>query len=167
MYAHKIKAEAAAAQHILRQLSATHDIDDETRQIVAESETDIVPAIEAAITRRAELAEMEAALKQRMDDLEARRHRMKLSIAAIDAALQMALEVTGQQRIEAAEATIYLQANPVSVIVTDPARIPAEFMRQRDPEPDKKAIKTALIGGEHIPGCELSNRIMSVRIKTR
>lgn len=167
MYVHKVKAEAAAAQHILRQLQATHDVDEDTRQIVTESETDLVPAIEAAIDRRAEVKEMMSAIQQRISDLDARLRRLQQSLKSIDSALQLALEATGQARIETAVATIYLQANPVSVVITDPARIPAELMRIPEPQPDKAAIKKKLQDGERVQGAELSNRMMSVRIKTR
>lgn len=33
--------------------------------------------------------------------------------------------------------------------------IPEEFLRYKDPEPDKKAISEALKAGEDVPGCEL------------
>ena len=33
--------------------------------------------------------------------------------------------------------------------------IPEEFLRYKDPEPDKKAISEALKAGQDVPGCEL------------
>lgn len=53
---------------------------------------------------------------------------------------------------------VALQDNPVSVVIHDPALIPADYMREQPPPPpapDKKLIAQALQDGFTVPGCEL------------
>jgi len=163
----KIKAEVATAENILRQLRQTHDIDDDMVSIVIEGETNLASVIDQAINRRNDLHSMIKAIDDRSNDLEARRYRYKMALIAIDSALLLALEATGQRKIETAESTIFLQASPPSVVITDETKIPAQWMRTKDPEPNKIEIKKALIKGDRIPGAELSNQFQTIRIKSR
>lgn len=40
--------------------------------------------------------------------------------------------------------------------------IPEEFLRFKDPEPDKKAIGDALKSGEYVPGCSLVDNVSMI-----
>lgn len=51
-----------------------------------------------------------------------------------------------------------------AVEVTDISKIPGEFLRYKDPEPNKTSIKQALKGGVEIPGAIL-NKNISIIIK--
>lgn len=69
--------------------------------------------------------------------------------------------------LEYPEFAVKVRDNPASVVVDDPAVVPAEFMRQPDPPPpapDKKAIKEALAAGQLVDGCRLE-RGQRVEIK--
>lgn len=58
----------------------------------------------------------------------------------------------------------YYHSDKVNV---DPLRlldIPDEYLRFKDPEPDKKAIKKAIKDGQTIPGCELVENV-TIQIK--
>lgn len=77
------------------------------------------------------------------------------------------MQATGITEIKQPAFTIRLRDNPVSVIVDDPALIPAEFMRQPEPpppSPDKKAIGEAIKAGRDVPGCH-TERKQRVEIK--
>lgn len=51
-----------------------------------------------------------------------------------------------------------------SVEVTDINRVPPEFLRLKDPEVDKTAVKAAFKEGQEVPGCELMPK-RSMQIK--
>lgn len=113
------------------------------------------------VIRSAEDDEMLAdAISDRIDQLKARQERLRTrSKGKRDAAFH-AMQEAGIKKIEAPDATISLARSPVSVLITDDALIPGEYLRQPEPpapKPDKKAIKEALVAGQEIPGCILSN----------
>jgi hypothetical protein len=81
------------------------------------------------------------------------------------AALCAALEATsGRVRVGIHTATT--SAGRASVAITDDTAIPAEYMRQPPPQPDKAAILAALKAGEDVPGVLLRNGPPVLRITT-
>lgn len=81
------------------------------------------------------------------------------------AGLLAALEgTTGQVRAGIHTATV---ANGrASVVITDDAAIPPEFLTQPAPQPDKAAILKAIKDGATVPGAALRNGAPSLRITT-
>lgn len=72
--------------------------------------------------------------------------------------LQAMLEAAGITKIETPEFTLAIKKNPPSLVVSESALIPDEFM-VTPPAPasyaDKQAIKAALKAGREIDGCRL------------
>lgn len=72
------------------------------------------------------------------------------------------MERTGIHEIKALDGTFTakIKKNPPAVEVTDPEALPAIYLRTipEKTEPDKAAIKTALQGGELVPGASLIHR---------
>jgi hypothetical protein len=81
------------------------------------------------------------------------------------AALCAALEAT-TGRVRAGIHTATTSAGRASVAITDDTAIPAEYMRQPPPQPDKAAILAALKAGEDVPGVLLRNGPPVLRITT-
>jgi hypothetical protein len=69
------------------------------------------------------------------------------------------------KKIEAAEFTVSRRAVPQSVIITNEHLIPDRLSRITR-EPNKTAIKQALVNGEDVPGAELSNGGETISIRT-
>src|SRR5690606_37456223 len=65
------------------------------------------------------------------------------------------MQACGISRIDAPEFSIRRQLNPPSVKVADERALPPRFLRQPPPEPDRAAIKEALLAGEDVPGAYL------------
>lgn len=64
----------------------------------------------------------------------------------------------GVKKLEGTVFSFRARQNPVSVVIEDESKIPAEYKRQPEtpaPIPDKKAIKDALIEGKQVPGAAL------------
>jgi len=72
-------------------------------------------------------------------------------------ALAEAMESSGCTRFETDQQKISLVAGRRSVIISDPALIPQEFMRHPDPAPDKTLIANVLKNGFAVPGAVLNN----------
>jgi hypothetical protein len=81
-------------------------------------------------------------------------------------ALREMIEDTGMPAVRGRHHTAALTASPPSVVITDAAALPARFLRQPPPEPDKEAIRTAIASGETVPGALLSNPPQTLRINT-
>jgi hypothetical protein len=87
--------------------------------------------------------------------METRAIRMEKRAGSIKSYLQFWLQAMRKRKIESAELTVRLQANPPTVVITDEAAIPERFWVQPEPPPkriDKKALKAALDAGERIDG---------------
>ena len=105
-------------------------------------EADILATMQAAVTLIVELEDQAQAA-------EAAAKRARL-------ALRDALEGT-TGTVRAGIHTASIRAGSASVIVTDESAIPAEYMRQPPPQPDKAALARALKNGASIPGAVLRN----------
>lgn len=105
-------------------------------------ESDIIASMQAAVTLIVELEDQAQAA-------EAAAKRARL-------ALRDALEGT-TGTVRAGIHTASIRAGSASVIVTDESAIPAEYMRQPPPAPDKAALARALKNGAQIPGAVLRN----------
>lgn len=56
----------------------------------------------------------------------------------------------------------FRKTHPVNIL--DMSKIPEEYLRYKDPEPDKTAIKKAINAGKEVPGAELADKL-SMTIK--
>lgn len=62
---------------------------------------------------------------------------------------------TGATTIQTDAHTAYISRKPAWVSIDQEDMLPPEYMRQPPPQIDKKAVKSAIEGGEDIPGCSL------------
>lgn len=161
--AHTVAGSAAAARALLQSV-ADMITDDETSEIIIDTETDLPSAIATALDRIDELEEHVAGIDHRMTSLRERKGRFADNIETLRRSIQSALETTNVRKLELPVATISLRAVPPSVIITDEAALPIEYKRQ-PPVPDKKLIAAALKDGVAIAGAELSNGGQTISIK--
>lgn len=161
--AYNIAAAAAAARVLLQSFA---DADDDTREIIIDTETDLPTAMSAALNRLAEVETFSDALAARANEIRDRVKRFDDQATRIRAALTSAMSAVGMTQLEIAECTVSLRPTPPSVVITDDGQLPPEYTRQRI-EPDKARIKVALASGQAVPGAQLSNGGVTVAIRRR
>lgn len=84
------------------------------------------------------------------------------------AALAFAMFDTGATTIRTDAHTVSVSAKPARAIITDPALVPPDYVRQPPPAPDVALIGKALRDGYPVPGCVLSNSgepVLSIRTR--
>jgi hypothetical protein len=99
-----------------------------------------------------------------LDDINRRREVLKNRVDFQRALIKRLMEVAEQRSIDLPTAKISLGKSPAKVIITDESAIPDEFVRVKR-EPNKTAIKEALVGGKDVPGATLSNGGTSLTIR--
>lgn len=99
-----------------------------------------------------------------LDDINRRREVLRNRVDFQRALIKRLMEVADQRSIDLPTAKISLGKSPAKVIITDENAIPDEFMRVKR-DPNKTAIKEALVGGKDVPGATLSNGGTSLTIR--
>lgn len=98
--------------------------------------------------------------------LTGRKEHIEKSVKGMKDRLQAAMELTGKKKFKTALFSFYFQKNPASVVidVEDVHEIPDEFLRHKEPEPDKTKIKDAIDAGEKVSFAHLT-QTESLRIR--
>ena len=127
-------------------------------------------AANVAVYIKGTLAEAEA-LKAERDKLSARIKAKQNAAERMKQYLLDNMRKLSRNKIETSRAVISVRNNAESVNITDEGELidwaqgnHDEYLRYKDPEINKTAIKKALQQGEDIPGCRLE-RTQSVTIK--
>lgn len=100
------------------------------------------------------------AIKAEADNLTARRRAIENKVKGLQSYIDYALE--GEKFKTPRLSVSYRKSS--SVVVSDIRELPERFLRYREPEADKNAIKEALKAGETVNGAELVEN-MSIIIK--
>lgn len=110
-----------------------------------------------------------AAYKAEMERFKAKKDSAEKVIKRMKSNLQDTMEATGKTKFKTDLFSFNIAKNAPAVVIDteDLSRIPEEFLKQKDPEVNKTAMKEAMIEGgiEEIPGiCHLEQG-KSLRIK--
>ena len=105
--------------------------------------------------------------KERADALRDRGERFKRAAESARNCALAIYEAAGIKKREVVEWTASIRTGTRKVVVTDAGALESRFLRHREPEPDKTAIKAALEAGEIIDGAELSNAGPQLQVRTR
>jgi hypothetical protein len=132
-----------------------------------ESMTDALDVADWLVGRALDREAMADAAKVRAEALRDRSTRFAKSAKSAKAAALAIYDSAGLKKRETVEFSVSIRAGQPSVIVTDAAALPDEMLRCPPPEPDKAALKAALLAGSQIPGAELSNAAPFLTIRTR
>ena len=124
--AHAVATSAAAASALLRSM-AELIVDDDTAEIIIDTETDLPNAISAALDRIAELEQHREAITARMADLAARKARFGENIDAIKRSIQSALEATSVRKIELPHGREVMLSDTVGFVADLPHDLVAAF----------------------------------------
>jgi len=144
--------------------------EDETlRADMLEGETDAYALLGRIVNRIREAETMEAAIAQRVADLEARKSR---EAARNQAMRSLAFRIMRAAKLPKAvlpEATLSIRVTPPKVDIADLTMLieQAPHLTRTRIEPDKTAIKEALQAGAEVPGARLSNGVETLSVRTR
>lgn len=128
-----------------------------------------LPDLLIAVMRQADEAEMlVTGIDARMDDLKARKERLKRRSEAIRDAVCEAMQRADLPKIEAPDFTVSTRRMPPAVVVTDEGQIPPAYMKEKvTTAPDKAAIKADLEAGKEVPGCAMSNGGVGLTVRRK
>lgn len=157
------ETQAAAVKALIEAFDAYDD--EELRLSLAEGETSLIEAIAQATRQIDDDQIMLMGLKERADELRARKDRIEKRVDARRAAIEQAMLMVDLPKIELSFATLSLRKTPPHPIITDEAAIPAEFWKRGDPQLDRKALKDALQGDAAVPGAYLSSGGVALQIR--
>ena len=106
-------------------------------------------------------------IKAEEERLAKRRKTIEGNVSRMKSALQYAMEATGKTKFKTQLFSFNVQNNPASVVIDEPDvdNIPERFLKYKDPEIDRKAIKDAINAGEDLEGLAHLEQTESLRIK--
>lgn len=112
-----------------------------------EGETDLLEAIDLALSEIDETEVLISGLKEKEGQFTARRRAMEERLKRFRGLIEQAMAVAEQQKLKRPTATLTLRKLPIDVVVLSEADIPADYFVPQPPPPpklDKKALKQAL-----------------------
>jgi len=166
-----LRRQSEAAKSLLVSLHEQGAGDD--AELVAdtiEGETNLVEAIDAALSEIDECEILIAGLDEKIKVFDARKKQQKDRSERIRALIEQALVATDQTSMKLPSATLSLTKRAPGLVVTNEADIPARFwVEQERPAPklDKKALAAALKDDEEVPGATLDNGSLSLTVRRK
>ena len=91
----------------------------------------------------------------------------KNNIKRMKELMTLSMQTTGKVKFKTAQNSFWVQKNPESVVVDAKsfADIPEDFLRYKDPEPDKEKMKTAIKAGADLSGIAHIEQTEGVRFR--
>ena len=108
-----------------------------------------------------------AGLKEEEERLNARRKAKENAIKRLKTLMQDAMNAAGEKKLPCGTFTVSIQNNAPSVVMDEQyvENVPAEYLRLREPEVDKKKILEALKDGKNLDGLAHLQQTASIRIR--
>ena len=108
-----------------------------------------------------------AGLKEEEERLNARRKAKENAIKRLKQLMQDVMNAAGEKKLPCGTFTVSIQNNAPSVVMDEQyiENVPAEFLRMREPEVDKKKILEALKDGKNLDGLAHLQQTSSLRIR--
>ena len=106
-------------------------------------------------------------LKEEKDRIEARMKSWENNVKRMKELMTLSMQTTGKTKFKTAQNSFWVQKNPESVVVDAKsfADIPEDFLRYKDPEPDKEKMKTAIKAGADLTGIAHIEQTEGVRFR--
>ena len=108
-----------------------------------------------------------AGLKEEEERLNAKRKAKENAIKRLKALMQDAMNAAGEKKLQCGTFTTSIQNNAPSVVMDEQyvENVPAEYLRLREPEVDKKKILEDLKAGKDLTGLAHLQQTASLRIR--
>lgn len=132
-----------------------------------DGETDVLDLIDMALASLRDDETLAEAVKVQEQRLRDRRSRIEARSEAHRRTILSVMNAAGLRKVERPLATVSVRPGTASVRIVSEADVPSQLMRIKEVrEPDKAAIRAALMAGEDVPGCALDQgrETISVRV---
>jgi hypothetical protein len=150
------------------QLKALYeDIDDETLHDTLEGICNLPDLVKAIVRSSLDDEVLIGALKQRVEDMQARLSRLKDRFDRKRELACWAMTNAEMAKIQTEDFTLSLRQGPPRLDVTDQEKIPTEFFISQPPRLDRTGLISALKRGDVIPGSILINGEMHIAVRVR
>lgn len=165
-----LRRQAEAAKGLLAGLRDQGEDDADLIADTIEGETDLLEAIDAALSEMDECEVLITGLKAKEAEFSDRRKKIEDRVDRIKAIVEQAMISTEQLSLRRPTATLTIAKRAPGLIVTNEADIPTKYwIPQERPAPklDKKAVLAALKEQQAIPGATLDNGSLSLSIRRK
>lgn len=161
----RLQLETEAAQRLKETLIAEYGEDAELLRDMLEGETNLQECIKWATLELASVEGIKAGIEIAIAKLKERLTRHCNRAQALRDGIQVAMETAELTSLKTPAATLSMRPSPPRCEITDAAQLPAIYVNQPAPVPDKRAILAALKKGEAVPGATLSNQPASLTVR--
>src|SRR4029434_252891 len=163
-----IRSEVSNYLILSDQLKALYqDIDDETLQDTLEGISEVPDLIQPLIRSSLDDETLIEALKQRVEDMQARLSRFKDRFERKRELASWAMASTEIAKIQTEDFTLSLRQGPPRLEITDQDKVPSEYLIHQAPKVDRSGLTSALKRGDVIPGTVLLEGQMHVAVRVR
>jgi hypothetical protein len=164
----KIRTEVSHYLILADQLKALYeDIDDDTLRDTLEGISDLPDLVKAIVRSSLDDEVLIGALKQRVEDMQARLSRLKDRFDRKRELACWAMTNAEMAKIQTEDFTLSLRQGPPRLDVTDQEKIPSEFFIPQPPRLDRTGLINALKRGDVIPGSILISGEMHIAVRVR
>lgn len=161
----RLYLETQAAERLREKITEAYGEDVELIRDMLEGETGLHEAIKRAALELAAVEGEKEGVEIAIAKLKARLTRYCKHAEGLLKGIQAAMETAELTSLKTPAATLSMRASPPSVEITDASLIPAVFLKQPPPVPDKVTIKATIKNGQAVPGCTLSNQPPALAVK--
>jgi hypothetical protein len=166
MYRHNADALRREIERLLLEYPELAD-DEVLRADMLDGSTDIGDILLSLIHTIQDATALKEGTQARIDELKARGERFAMRQDFVRGLIFKIMETAQLKKVELSEATLLIRANPQQLVGDiDVNALPDELCRIKR-EPDKAKIKAALLAGQTVPFCQLSNAPPSLMVKVK
>jgi len=163
-----VRAEISNYLILADQLKALYqDIDDETLLDTLEGISDLPELIQGLIRSSLEDEVLIRALKERVEDMQARLSRLKDRFERKRELASWAMSNAEISKMQTEDFTLSLRQGPSRLDIVDQENIPAEYFIPQPSRLDRSGLTAALKRGDVIPGAVLVEGEMHVAVRVR
>lgn len=160
-----VSREAQAAKMLLDSVHQNFCDDEDAAMTVVEGETSLLEVIDEVLVRLTEIDAHCDGIDAATAKLDARKNRLKVQAERLKSSLLIALDTIEAKKLERPAATLSIAKVPDKAVITSEETLPSAYLVEKtEIKPDRKAILAALKEGKTIPGAELSNGGVTLKI---
>ncbi len=162
--ADRLRRAADAARDLIAAIRADYD-DEKLVHDMAEGETSIMEAIDAALSEIDDCEAIVAGCKAQADILLSRASKFDARKDRIRALIEQAMLIADLPSAKRPTATVTVKRTPPKPVIFDESLIPAIYFKAPPPVLDRAAVNAAAKDGASIPGVTMSNGGISLQIR--
>jgi hypothetical protein len=137
-------------------------------ELLGPEEADVEEALGRLVRGAIHAESMADAAAERITAMREREQRFKARAQTMRASAFAMMDSTGLRKLELEDVTASIRQGTPSVKVIEPDAVPEAYIETVITRtPDKRAILAAMKAGEEVPGCELSNAMPTIALRTR